>query len=167
MSTRLFIVIALAAVSLAGFVWLTPVAGLLSSPGYALQQITRPLLGSPALTEAPDPVRQPPGDRAERGGAGAAPTDQATEERPANGRDKPAAPAPDDRTDPPPQPTRLTSSSTVNVRDGRGTEFEVVGQVAPGETVVVSEDTGGDWVRIRGDDVRGWVSRPLFVEAGQ
>ena len=48
------------------------------------------------------------------------------------------------------------------MRAGQGTNFGVVGQVDPGEVVTRIEDSDGDWMKIKGDNVTGWVYKPLF-----
>lgn len=150
---------------LVGIVWLAPPGSILSAPAAVLGGAYDILSGRTQLTEAPVNVdKQRAGDRASLPEQAA----EADDRQSATGVGAPAEPATTTSSTPPgpkPEPkprTRLSASSIVNVRAGQGTDFQVVGQVAPGETVVQVEDPGGDWVRIRGDDVEGWVYRPLF-----
>ncbi|MEO1667239.1 MAG: TIR domain-containing protein [Chloroflexota bacterium] len=65
----------------------------------------------------------------------------------------------------PPTPTseptaRVISDTPINVRDGAGTNFGIVGTLESGAVVtVIGESDDGTWVNIRFDDgVEGWVA---------
>ena len=59
-------------------------------------------------------------------------------------------------------------AKSVNVREGPGKDFAVVGRLARGEAVlVVAEDDGPEgWslIRIEGDGVEGYVASRLLIE---
>ncbi|MDN5938578.1 MAG: SH3 domain-containing protein, partial [Salinisphaera sp.] len=71
---------------------------------------------------------------------------------------------PANKTPAPPKPLpHRVATADVNIRTGQGTDSQAVGQVAEGDTVVVLDDpAGGDWMRIRYQNVEGWVYAPLF-----
>jgi uncharacterized protein YgiM (DUF1202 family) len=61
------------------------------------------------------------------------------------------------------QPPEITATAyqTINVRSGPGTQFEIVGQLAEGDTVPVTGRDGENarWYRVTlTDDQQGWVS---------
>ncbi len=76
-------------------------------------------------------------------------------------------------TPPPPTATAtpavsgiITATSTINLREGPGATFAVVGSLSPGdEVVVLGEDETGAWVNVRLPQgaVEGWVSSNLIV----
>jgi hypothetical protein len=62
----------------------------------------------------------------------------------------------------------VTTSQIVNVREGPGTLYPVVGQLAPANTYrVTGKNDVGDWWQIDiGDDKKGWVIGQLVNTAG-
>lgn len=54
--------------------------------------------------------------------------------------------------------TQIQSVSSVNVRSGPGTDFEKIGGLTNGETVVMDGICDNGWVRVRFDDKEGYVS---------
>lgn len=62
------------------------------------------------------------------------------------------------------QIARVTGTS-VNVRSGPGTDYEVVDQLRKGDRVIVLEDTGTGWVRLRPADGgrEGWMADFLLT----
>jgi Bacterial SH3 domain len=52
---------------------------------------------------------------------------------------------------------------SVNLRDGAGTQFEVVGKVQPGDTLTILAELG-EWYRVRtGTGLVGWVSKVVVI----
>ena len=60
---------------------------------------------------------------------------------------------------------RIVSGSRVNLRDGPGIRYDVVGQLPRDTRVEVLEDAGTGWVRLRevDGDVTGWVAEFLLI----
>lgn len=61
---------------------------------------------------------------------------------------------------------RTVTGSVVNMRAGPGTGYDVVGQLAEGDTVEILEDSGAGWVRLKalGSDATGWMATFLLSE---
>jgi outer membrane protein assembly factor BamD (BamD/ComL family) len=68
---------------------------------------------------------------------------------------------------PTPESVAVVQAEALNVRDGPGTEYDVVGQAKQGdELTIVARTEGSDWLQVRlTDGKEGWVSVQL-VEAG-
>jgi uncharacterized protein YraI len=61
----------------------------------------------------------------------------------------------------------LSVSEIINVREGPGTGFPVLGQILPDETYkVVGKTQAADWWQIEYDDRRGWVIGQLASTSG-
>ena len=61
----------------------------------------------------------------------------------------------------------LNTSQIVNVREGPGTGFSVLGQIMPGESYKVTGKTqAGDWWQVNFEDRNGWVIGQLVSTAG-
>ena len=61
----------------------------------------------------------------------------------------------------------LSTSQIVNVREGPGTGFAVLGQIMPGERYKVTGKTqAGDWWQVSFEDRNGWVIGQLVDTAG-
>jgi hypothetical protein len=57
------------------------------------------------------------------------------------------------------------SQGSVNLRDGAGTQFQVIGKAQPGEMLTILAELG-EWYRVRtGTGVVGWVSKMLVTQA--
>ncbi len=58
----------------------------------------------------------------------------------------------------------VISSQTINVRDGSGTDYDVVGTVSPGGTVqIIGESEAGSWLNVRlADGTEGWIQANLL-----
>lgn len=63
-------------------------------------------------------------------------------------------------------PVKWVSGTRVNVRQGPSTDYGVVGQVVLADAVLVTEDLGDGWSRIRieGDGVEGYIAT-RFLQA--
>lgn len=62
---------------------------------------------------------------------------------------------------------QLNTTQIVNVREGPGTGFAVLGQVSPGENYKITGKTAGnDWWQIDFGDRKGWVIGQLVSTAG-
>lgn len=165
---RILSFIFIAVVIAVAVVWLVPLDTVLSARGFSAQEI----IAMKSVNEPqPDaPCLEAGGSQTEDTGAGQdlaqsysgeynpnatpPPQTQASPER---------APNPAPEPDPAPPPARkIVATATVNVRAGAGTNFNVVGQFNPREVVTVVEDPDGDWLKVKGDAVTGWVYRPLF-----
>lgn len=61
---------------------------------------------------------------------------------------------------------RRVSGSRVNVRGGPGTDFQVVNRLVRGDEVVILEDPGNGWVRLRPVDGGpvGWMADFLLTD---
>jgi len=59
------------------------------------------------------------------------------------------------------------NGEVVNVREGPGTSFQVVGKVVFGEATEILSDPEDDWVRIRiqGDGIEGYMARRFLQES--
>lgn len=55
----------------------------------------------------------------------------------------------------------------INVRGGPSTKGDVLAKLGKGEEVLIVEDNGKGWVKIRieGDGIEGWVASSLLVPA--
>lgn len=62
---------------------------------------------------------------------------------------------------------RTVSGNRVNVRQGPGTDFGVVGSIVRGDAVIILEDNGDGWVRFESVDgaTNGWVADFLLTES--
>lgn len=139
MLARVLIIVVVNTAFLAAVLWLVPIEAILAARGYTPAQIA-------ALQTAAEE-----NDAAATGGAVKTPSaaaDSATSQK----RAKPTIP----------NPPKLVATTTVNVRTGRGTKHDIVGQVTAGEVVKVLKNPGGDWIRIQHGSLRGWTYRPLF-----
>lgn len=59
---------------------------------------------------------------------------------------------------------RVTAENRLNIRSGPGTEYEVLGDLAHGEVVIVPDTAG--WLPILlEDDTTGWISQKFLAEA--
>jgi hypothetical protein len=55
------------------------------------------------------------------------------------------------------------SQGSVNLRDGAGTQFQVIGKAQPGDTLTILAELG-EWYRVRtGTGLVGWVSKMLVT----
>lgn len=161
MSARVIAPILLAAITAIAFLWLAPLDMILGVRGYSTQDVqamkaaTQPQPDVPCEQGASNTPGQQTSSRDESDSyAGDLDTD-----------DAPAvvAKAQDEAVEPAPPPARkIIATATVNVRAGQGTNYQVVGQFKPQEVVTVVEDPEGDWLKVQGDSVTGWVYRPLF-----
>ncbi len=107
-----------------------------------------------------------------------APEQTLKEEPPAKPPEEvPAAPPPKPPPAPPPAPEKLKSApapalrvthvewSSVNLREGPGTNYKVVGNAKKGTSLGVLEDKG-QWLRVRLDDGKeAWVYKASTVAA--
>lgn len=61
---------------------------------------------------------------------------------------------------------RVVNGSRVNVRNGPGTTYGIVGTLVKGDRVEVLDDTGTGWVRMRSEngDAMGWMADFLLTE---
>jgi len=160
MVARTLFILVSNAVFLIAVVWLVPIEGFLSARGYssaqiaAMQAAIKPSDGAPhAVTREPETT-----GRTANGGDGAPSSRPAQGEPRARQAEQAAIPAK-------PEPQRLVATDRINVRAGAATSEPVIAQVRQGDSVVVIDDPGGDWVRIRHGEMRGWVYRPLFRRA--
>lgn len=169
---RVIFVVAISAAVLIAVIWYLPVQSLLQARGYTPEQIAAAQqalhANTPTTTSPDDAARPPAGDGAdtEDGVTPAMPGDdsETPEENEASevdARETEAAAEPTTPAQPAP-PQGLVATDVVNVRDDRGTEHEIIGQVEAGATVDVVTDPEGDWVEVEYDGNRGWVYRPLF-----
>lgn len=124
----------------------------------------------PSPTEAP-PTEAPPS--AERVSPEEAPTALAPEAPPPETTAAVApetaaapAPAPDAAADATGGELRRVTGDRVNMREGPGTSFAVVGQMTAGETAEVLEERDG-WVWVRaGTGAEGWMSARFLAASG-
>lgn len=72
-------------------------------------------------------------------------------------------PVPPSATPTPPIIGRIQGTQRINVRNGPGEGFEVIGTLTPGDGVqILGQNTAGDWFNILLDDGRqGWISSRL------
>lgn len=71
-----------------------------------------------------------------------------------------AAPAPSE----PPKDTRIVSGTRVNMRDGPGTIYPIIGKARMGQQVEVLSESGTGWLRLRvlPEQQVGWISSSLI-----
>ncbi len=56
------------------------------------------------------------------------------------------------------------SQGSVNLRDGAGTQFQIIGKAQPGDTLTILAELG-EWYRVRtGTGLVGWVSKVLVTQ---
>jgi uncharacterized protein YgiM (DUF1202 family) len=61
-------------------------------------------------------------------------------------------------------PARV-GQGTINLRDGAGTAYQVIGQAQSGDTLTILAESG-EWYRVRtGTGLVGWVSKTLVTRA--
>lgn len=103
-----------------------------------------------AVVQASAPVATP---LIMRPDAGSEPTDVALD-----------APLPEAASDPEPD-IRAVTSARVNMRNGPGTEYDVIGQLVQGALAEVLAAPGNGWLRIRSlEDQRvGWMAERLLA----
>jgi hypothetical protein len=76
-------------------------------------------------------------------------------------------------TEPPPTPTpnpvaRLVASQTVNVRQGPGTNYPLIGKIEAGQSFeVTGKNPAGNWLQFSLNDQPGWVSANLVDVSGE
>lgn len=137
-------------------IWLVPLNWVLTARGYSSQEI----IAMQATNQPqPDPVCEPrAAQQSASDGADYSPSGydlsgdpQALDSAPETAAASKPAPA-----------HKIVATAIVNVREGAGTDTPVVGQFQPQEVVTVVEDPDGDWLKVKGDRVTGWVYRPLF-----
>lgn len=175
MLARVLIIVVVNTAFLAAVLWWLPIEGILTARGYTPAQIatlqsaaeadqpaaTRGGAMTPSATDGADAAgategqAQPaPIEEAASNGGDAAPTASASDAE--NGQTAPA----------PKEPPKLVATATINVRTGPGTNHSAIGEVTNGDIVIVLDNPGGEWVRIKRGDLRGWVYRPLFEPTG-
>ncbi len=81
---------------------------------------------------------------------------------------QPVAPAVETVEIPEPQgpDVRYVSASRVNVRQGPGTNYSVLTRVLANDKVIVLEDNGTGWLRLKidGSDSVGWIAASLLTK---
>lgn len=58
----------------------------------------------------------------------------------------------------------LWSTSSVNIRTGPGTDFDVLGTIAPGRSVTATEADSDGWQQVNRDGVAGWIKSTYLSE---
>ncbi len=109
-----------------------------------------------AATSVPKATNTPKSDNNDNNGNN---NQQAATPIPAAPTPVPAAPAPGDG------PTGVVIVDRLNVRQGPGTNFAIVGKAGRGQTLrILNRNAAGDWWRVcctEGDNQEGWVSTNL------
>ena len=159
--TRLLSFAAITVLIAAAVTWLLPLDIILGARGYSAQEsaamhaATQP---QPDVPCTPEDSQTNENSQANVGNESSSAPDYAAE--PPVTTQASSATEPKESTSPPAR--KIVATSTVNVRAGQGTNFDIVGQFKPQEVVTVVEDPDGDWLKVKGDSVSGWVYRPLF-----
>lgn len=61
----------------------------------------------------------------------------------------------------------IQSDTAVNVRNGPGTKYKVLGQIKAGQIVsVVDQSEDGQWVKVPFKGIEGWVAVSTVIMAG-
>lgn len=172
MVARVIYLIVLNAAFLIALIWYLPIANLLDVRGYdpeqiaAVEEVLAQGPGEPRPEDTPDARRTRDSAAPENGdGARTAPGPASEDaELPEPDSAEPGE-VPEDASSEPPQ--ELVATDVINVRAGRGTDTEIIGQLSSGTVVEVVANPDGDWIKIDHDTGTGWVYRPLFKSADE
>lgn len=108
------------------------------------------------------------GNQADSGSSLALPTDTPTPVPTATPIPDTPTPTPEPPTPTPVPPAVIINRDTVNVRQGPGTNYPIVGRASNGQQFVITgKNPGGDWWQIDFNGKSGWIIDRLVDKQGQ